>query len=245
MEKPKTKRLSNVELLNVLPFYNSLSIKEISKAFKRYAKSFSIEIVYKKDPLIQLNSSKPSIKDLFKDLLHEMDGFKYQIIINATLSKGKMNGDIEYAFIYFNSITKTVINLDFEYSIDKSFEEILYRIDNSINEGSGWVVESINNEYVNISMYAPFFGSSFIELPDKLKHPMKGFINIKNKDNKCFLWCPVRHLNLIDKNSSRISKKDKKIANAIDYSDINFPVSEEDYSKLEDKNSINIKCFFI
>ena len=73
MEKPKIKRLSSVELLNVLPFYNSFSIKEISEAFKRYAKSFSIEIVDRKDVLIQLNLSKPSIKDLFKDLLYEMD----------------------------------------------------------------------------------------------------------------------------------------------------------------------------
>ena len=58
MEKPKIKRLSNVELLNVLPFYNSISIKEISEAFKRYAKRFSIEIVDRKDASIQLNSSK-------------------------------------------------------------------------------------------------------------------------------------------------------------------------------------------
>ena len=95
MEKSKIKRLSNVELLNVLLFYDSLSIKEISETFKRYAKSFSIEIVDKKDPLIQLNSSKPSIKDLLKDLLHEMDGFKYQITMNATLSKEKINGNTE------------------------------------------------------------------------------------------------------------------------------------------------------
>ena len=50
--------------------------------------------------------------------------------MHATLSKEKINGDTEYASIYFNSITKTVINLDFEYSIDKYFEEILYRRDN-------------------------------------------------------------------------------------------------------------------
>ena len=59
-----------------------------------------------------------------------MDGFKYQITMNATLSKDKINGGNEYASVYFNSMTKTVINLDFEYSVDKSFEEILYRIDN-------------------------------------------------------------------------------------------------------------------
>ena len=39
-----------------------------------------------------------------------------------------MNGDIEYAPVYFNSGTKTVISS--EYCLDQSFQEILYRIDN-------------------------------------------------------------------------------------------------------------------
>ena len=80
-------------------------------------------------------------------------------------------------------------------------------------------------------------------MPDELKHPKKGLINIKNKDNKCFLWYHVKHLNLVDDNSSRISKTDRKIADTLDYSDINFPVSEKDYSKIEDKNSININVY--
>ena len=113
------------------------------------------------------------------------------------LSKEKGNGDTEYSSVYFNSMTKTVINLEF--SLDKSFQEILYRIDNWINEGSGWVVKSINGEYVNISMYSPLIGSSFVKLLNELKNPKKGLINIKNNDNKCFLWCHIRHLNLIKK----------------------------------------------
>ena len=48
MEQPKIKKLTNVELLNELPFYNSLNVKEIVEAFKRYAKSFNIEIIDKK-----------------------------------------------------------------------------------------------------------------------------------------------------------------------------------------------------
>ena len=85
-----------------LPFYGNLSIKEISKAFRRYAKSFSIEIIDPKDPLIQLNASKSSIKDLFKDLLNEMKDFKYQITVNISLSKEKINGDTEHFSVYFN-----------------------------------------------------------------------------------------------------------------------------------------------
>ena len=101
------------------------------------------------------------------------------------LRKHKGNGHIEFAPVYFNSTTKTVINS--KYDLDRSIPEILYRIDNWINEGSGWVVESIEAEYVNISIYSPLLGSSYIELPNKLRNSMKGLINIKNNDNECFL----------------------------------------------------------
>ena len=34
-----------------------------------------------------------------------------------------------------------------------------------------------------------------MELPVELGIPKKGLINIKNEDQKCFLWCYVRHIN--------------------------------------------------
>ena len=37
--------------------------------------------------------------------------------------------ETEYAPVYFNSATKTLINFD-NYGLDKSFQEILYTIDN-------------------------------------------------------------------------------------------------------------------
>ena len=42
-----------------------------------------------------------------------------------------------------------------EFNLDKSVHEILCRIGNWINEGSGWIDESIDGEYVNISAYNP------------------------------------------------------------------------------------------
>ena len=102
-----------------------------------------------------------------------MKGFKYQITVNILLSKEKRNGEIEYSSVYFNSLTKTVINLEF--NLDKFFQEILYRIDNWINEGSGWIIKSIDGEYVNISKYTPLIGNSFIELPSELKKSKKRF----------------------------------------------------------------------
>ena len=63
--------------------------------------------------------------------------------------KHKENEGIEFAPVYFNSTTNKVIN--YKHMLDKSFQEILYRIDNWNNEGSGSVTESIDAEYVNIS----------------------------------------------------------------------------------------------
>ena len=57
-----------------------------------------------------------------------MECFKYQITVTVLSCKYKGNGDREYAPVYFNSATKTVINSD-KYGPDKSFQEILYRID--------------------------------------------------------------------------------------------------------------------
>ena len=108
--------------------------------------------------------------------------------------KYKRNGDREFASVYFNSATKIVINS--EYMLDKSFQEFLYRMDNSINHGSGWVIESIDGENVNISIFSPLSGTTYIKLPSKLIHSVKCLINIKNSYNKCFLWYHIRHLNI-------------------------------------------------
>ena len=113
IEKPKIKRLKNIDLLSELPFYEDLSVIKTDHAFRGYSKSFKVEIIERKDPINQLEASKSSIKDLFSDLLNETKGFKYQITLNVTLKKYKPNGEIKFRPVYFNSTTKTLINHKF------------------------------------------------------------------------------------------------------------------------------------
>ena len=54
------------------------------------------------------------------------------------------------------------------------------KIQNWIKEGSGWKVENVSGEYVNIGKYSPLAASSYIKLPDSLKNPKKGLINLRN-----------------------------------------------------------------
>ena len=81
------------------------------------------------------------------------------------LRKDKQSRDMEFASVYFDSTTKTVTNLT--YDLEKSFKECLYRTDNWIIEKSGLITEFVDAEY---------------------EKWMKCLINIKNNDNKCFLW---------------------------------------------------------
>ena len=51
---------------------------------------------------------------------------------------------------------------------------------------------------------------------------MRGLINLKNKDDKCFMWCHVRFIDPQNRKVERINKQDKKIAANLNYSDIAF-----------------------
>ena len=53
---------------------------------------YKVEIVEKKDPLIQLKASKSSIKEFFNDLLDETIGFKYQMTLKVNFKKIQAKG---------------------------------------------------------------------------------------------------------------------------------------------------------
>ena len=178
------KKLNNVQLMKELPFYDELNIVKNKSAFGGYGRSYKIEIVDKKDVVVQLKSGEVSLKELFKDLLAELKGFKYQITLCVLLSKVKSGGEVEYSPVNFNSLTKTVINYD-KFKLDDCFNEITFRLENWISHGSGWIVEEIISQFLNVSSYLPLSGSTYVKLPKELENPMKGLMNIKNFDNKC------------------------------------------------------------
>ena len=91
------KRLKNIDLLSELPFYEELNVLKTNHAFKRYAISYKVELVEKKDRIEQLEGNKSSIKVLFSDLLNETKGSKNQITLKVTLKNisqtEKLNSD--------------------------------------------------------------------------------------------------------------------------------------------------------
>ena len=112
----------------------------------------------KKDPVVQLEASKSSIKDLLGDLLNYTKGFKYQITVKVLLKKTT-------SMEKFNTLKVTKTGINHRFKLENSFQDILHLTDNRINEGSGWIVELIESQYINISTYRPLSGRSYISLP--------------------------------------------------------------------------------
>ena len=165
IEKP-VKPLKNIDQLAKRP-----SVINTDQALQRYAMSYKVEILERKDPIVQLEANKLIMKKLFSHPLNEIKGFKYQITIEVLLKKYKPNGEIEFRLVYFNSVTKTEINQRFR--LENSFEEILYMIGVWIKNGYGWIIELIEFQYINISTYRPLPGSFCMDLPVELKSPRK------------------------------------------------------------------------
>ena len=190
-----------------------------------------------------MQNTRKGVERQLSILLNEMKGLKYVETLKVTFEKISSDVIIEKS-AYFNSASQTIINqVGISESLKISSENIINKIAQWISEGSGWTVKEINDHYLNIAKYEPMKGSSYIQLPEELRNSAKGLINMKNKDNECFRWCHIRHINPQEKYPQRIKKVDKQYIEKLNYSGIEFPVCVKHYNKIEKQNSININVF--
>ena len=145
-----------------------------------------------------------------------MKGIKHIETLKLTFKKTTVDADknepkMIFKTAYFNSKAKTIINEnEINENIQISNQEILNGIAVYLSEGSGWTVEPIDDQYINIVKYKPLKGSSNIQLPPELRNLTKGLINLQNKDNQCFRWCHIRHLSPQETHPERIKKCDEE-----------------------------------
>ena len=207
-------------------------IKELNRALKGHAKSYEIEFQDNLNPLNHFTKTRPQTESHLEDLLKTMKGFKFIQTLEVTFEKDTIDSKTGkhvsiYKTAFFNGKANIVTKVDdLEPELNMSRQEILNTIDKWVSEGSGWVIDRIDNHYINVTLYKPLNGS-YIELPTELRNPKKGLINIKNKDDECFRWCHIRHLNPQEKDPQRIKKEDTKMINEMNYEGIEFPVSQK------------------
>ena len=234
------------ELHEIDPFGTDLQKpghKKIETAANGAAVTYMITPQYM-DPLEQMTASRQVVRSILVNNLKKMGGLKYTETIKVRMSKEVGDEKTKKDSIYFKSKIGTATNFeDIENTAANNQLSILSRIDTFQNLGSNWIILNIESHYVNIAMYKPLAGSSYMKLPEDISNSKCGLLNIKNNDNRCFVWCHIRHLRPKDRRATTITEKDRELELSLNYEGIEFPVKISDIDKIERKNNINISVF--
>ena len=183
----------------MLHLYHSVGVSLREHAHRYSAETYDVEITDSISLDDSLFLAKRSINDLLRDLLREKRGFKYNLGTGITLRRWN-NAINTYDIVKEHSKTKTITVLNQRFNLNSAYEEELKdRLDIWIGEGSGWIVDTIEDMYLDVANYESLPGSSYIILPPELNNLKKGLLNLKNKDNECFKWCQSRFVNPQDK----------------------------------------------
>ena len=207
-EKSAFKGYTTQYVINGNPYYDTIT-------FYQKAKPFMINI---------MDKNRNTKVTLYLNCLMkrtDSDGFIYPPQKFAFHSKGK------------KKITETT-------DIFEVYREMIDEIEEKVQEmehveGSGWQFVEIINLTLYVDIWDPIKGSSYIDLPKELKNK-KAIINMKNEDNKCFLWCVLRALNPKDDKPERIDKDLKSKEHTLNMEGIAYPVDFKGINRFEKQN---------
>ena len=108
-------------------------------------------------------------------------------------------------------------------------------------EGSGWSVDKVKKIEVHTATYNPIVGSSYLPLPPALEKS-KSMVNIKNEDDKCFLWAVLAHLHPASDHKYRVTHY-TPYEHELDVTGLTFPVSLSQIKTFEHRNKLRINVF--
>ena len=220
-------------------------IKEKS-AFKNYTNQYVITNVGDYLPHEVLAYAKPVILNIFKSNRN----IKTMLYLHCIMSKdGVYNendegyDDVKGGTVYTAKFAFHSKNLKLVLEgtdISELYNEMVDEIEEQIrkaneDEGSGWTFVSVISLVLHTTRWEPIYGSSYIPLDPYIANK-KAIINMKNEDDKCFMWCVLRALYPKDKNAERIDKDLKSKQDIINMKGICYPVSLKDIDHFEHLN---------
>ena len=174
---------------------------------------------YGKPPIINIFNSNRNIKTI--------------LYLYVKMSQGERMEE----FAFHSKGLKLILDGTDENDIyDEMMEEILEEIDKTRDaEGSGWRFEKVEKLVLHTTRWDPINAGSYIELPPALKNK-KAIINMKNQDDKCFMWSVLRALNPKDNHPERIDNDLKSKVDILNMEGINYPVDFRAIDRFESQN---------
>ena len=92
---------------------------------------------------------KKSINDSFRDLIREKRGFEYNLEAVVTLKRWNKTTNT-YDIITKRIKVKAITVINQRFNLNSAYEELKHRLDIWTGEGSGWIIDIIEDINIDI-----------------------------------------------------------------------------------------------
>lgn len=167
---------------------------------------------------------------------------KWYVNVRVGMVRDIDDGNQEKAHPHFRS--KSYISLmeeDNGHNLNEAFQSINRAMEQFINKGSNWILNKVIFLEVHTVVYSPINASSYMILPEKIRFT-KGVVNIKNNDQKCFLWSVLAGLHSVSHHPER-QLHYLKYEDDLNMKGIEYPVQISKIEVFEKLNNISINVF--
>ena len=208
-----------------------------ASAFKNYTNQYVMyNTVLNYPPLEFLADAKPAIINIFNSNRNIKTAL-YLYCLMVRQEPGNPQIIIEKFAFHSKGLKLILEGTDEEEIYDEmvgEIEEEIQKVQDAV--GSGWQFKQVEKLVLHTTRWDPINAGSYIELPAALKNK-KAIINIKNQDEKCFMWSVLRALNPKDKNAERVDNDLKSKEDTLNMKGIQYPVSFRDIDRFESQNT--------
>ena len=208
-------------------------------------------IVYTKDftendrnePFVGLKRLLSLFKPVIAEECQKRSSIKFFVSTSVMFHKSDDVNEITDPPVVFRSEVFRLLKMDkqLQFYLDLAHDQIVTKIEQYQKNGSAWVFSHFLTMDTGIVSYDPLRASSFIPLPSELV-AKKALTNVKNNDNRCFLWSVLASLHPVHSNANRVSKY-KRHVRTLNLTGLTFPMKLRDIGKFEAMNSISVHVF--
>jgi hypothetical protein len=190
-----------------------------------------------------INNTREGIQHVLKYCLD--NGERVKVFSSTSVTMHKVNladgtVDVEKTFFFNTKATPIQSDTDIDDFISKIQEKLDYQIDKFTNQGSNWVVASIDYVKISLVRYKLLRGGAENFIVPRELLSKKCILNIKVEGMECFKYAIIASLHHEEINDQHRHKNRKEnytpFIEQYDFSNINFPASANDICKFQKQN---------
>lgn len=231
-------------IVNKIEEETSFEFKLLKSAFKKTLGKYKLNKLKHEGYLFAfIDWVSPYVVKLVNKLLNENKSIKIFLTMKCKFIN-PLKEDANFRGVTTNAFN--ILNLDIENKVNEVLLDLVEKIDNLEFRGSGWIFDKILEFNLDTTSYEPMKkGSSYVELPEYIRNK-KAVLNIKNNDDKCFLYSVLASLYPVNsKSHPEIPKKYAKHESKVNMNNVEYPVAVGDriYKTIENQNEFSINIF--